>query len=314
MIADEFPDPQAIDMNPNSPCYEEGWTTFIFNGESSSIYFPEHEGPLSLKCAFGGTENYNFGGMTYKVQSNSYLILNEGRRYSSWIDDGGVSVESFCLFFSHQYAADIARAMSLGHKTLLDNPNVQAKDDIPHFAEKLYPQQGQIAVLLAETRALLKNGIDDSLLLEQQARTIMQAMYSIHQETAVIVERIDAVRSSTRMELYRRVEYAREYMEAEFRSALTLKHIASLACLSVHHFVRLFKAVYSMPPYEYLIRKRIDYACTLLRETHLSITEIGGRVGFESLSTFSRMFSRYCGCSPSAYRSQCIVEHIRQYK
>jgi AraC-like DNA-binding protein len=47
---------------------------------------------------------------------------------------------------------------------------------------------------------------------------------------------------------------------------------------------------------------RHDLALHYLRHGHLSLTEIGSLLGYAELSTFSRAFRRWSGCSPQAFR------------
>ncbi len=54
--------------------------------------------------------------------------------------------------------------------------------------------------------------------------------------------------------------------------------------------------------YEYVNGLRIEHACRLLAETDLPIQDVAQKSGFSSLSVFSRVFSKYKSCSPSAFR------------
>jgi len=55
-------------------------------------------------------------------------------------------------------------------------------------------------------------------------------------------------------------------------------------------------------PLEYLNTVRINKACYLLRSTENSILNISEDVGFHSISSFNRYFSRMIGMSPREYR------------
>src|SRR5215472_5171450 len=56
----------------------------------------------------------------------------------------------------------------------------------------------------------------------------------------------------------------------------------------------------------YLTRRRIERAKSLLRGANLTVTEVCYAVGFESLGSFSRLFSQLVGLSPSAYRADSL--------
>jgi AraC-like DNA-binding protein len=51
------------------------------------------------------------------------------------------------------------------------------------------------------------------------------------------------------------------------------------------------------------MQQRIARAKELLRDTDLPVTEICMAVGFESLGSFSALFRKVAGISPSAYRA-----------
>jgi len=55
---------------------------------------------------------------------------------------------------------------------------------------------------------------------------------------------------------------------------------------------------------DYLVKLRIKVASMLLRDTHLSISEVGYRVGFNSNTYFLRTYRKYVGCTPFEYRKK----------
>ena len=84
---------------------------------------------------------------------------------------------------------------------------------------------------------------------------------------------------------------------------VTVEQLADLAGFSKFHFARLFKQFSNMSCYEYLTQKRIAHAEKLLIEPNLSITEVAMRSGFNSLSTFNRIFKAAKNCTPSEYKN-----------
>jgi AraC-like DNA-binding protein len=84
----------------------------------------------------------------------------------------------------------------------------------------------------------------------------------------------------------------------------TIGAIAREASLSPLYFIRQFKAVFGESPHQYRIRARLERARQLLVLGELSVTEVCVEVGFSSLGSFSALFSRRCGESPTRYRSR----------
>jgi len=69
-------------------------------------------------------------------------------------------------------------------------------------------------------------------------------------------------------------------------------------------FIERFTSLVGVPPITYLTSWRMETAKTRLRETGLSIAQIGYSVGYQSDQAFSRAFKREIGTSPSSWREQ----------
>lgn len=97
---------------------------------------------------------------------------------------------------------------------------------------------------------------------------------------------------------------ARTLMEQDYARPLNLAELARAAHFSRAHFVRAFRREFHATPHEFLTRTRLARAKELLANSELSVTEICFEVGFESLSSFSHLFHRQVGWSPSIYRAR----------
>ena len=93
------------------------------------------------------------------------------------------------------------------------------------------------------------------------------------------------------------------YINDHCTEALSIDALASMAGFSKYHFSRLFKQFTGISCYEYLISRRLAYAERLLLQPDLSITEVAMQSGFNSLSTFNRIFKTAKSCTPSSYKS-----------
>ncbi len=65
-----------------------------------------------------------------------------------------------------------------------------------------------------------------------------------------------------------------------------------------------FKAVMGITVMEYIIKLRMQVACSLLKKTYLSVGEIMERSGYRDDAHFLRSFKKYTGCTPTEYRNQ----------
>ena len=98
--------------------------------------------------------------------------------------------------------------------------------------------------------------------------------------------------------------HARKLIDTHYAQPLDLDELARTANFSRYHFLRAFRAAFHATPHEYLTRKRIERAKELLAGDQLTVTEICFEVGFESLGSFSTLFHKIVGWSPSIYRAR----------
>ena len=97
---------------------------------------------------------------------------------------------------------------------------------------------------------------------------------------------------------------ARALIDNQYTQSLDLDELAKVANFSRYHFLRAFRRAFHVTPHEYLTRKRIERAKQLLAESEFTVTEICFEVGFESLGSFSSLFHKLVGWSPSIYRAR----------
>lgn len=95
---------------------------------------------------------------------------------------------------------------------------------------------------------------------------------------------------------------AKNYIDENYTSKITLDELAQKCYVSKWHLTRLFKQRTGYSPFEYINTKRLELAKKLLRETDYSITEIAYKTGFNSSSYFSQIFKKNFDTSPENYR------------
>lgn len=92
------------------------------------------------------------------------------------------------------------------------------------------------------------------------------------------------------------------YIDLHLAERVTVKDLARLACLSEAHFGERFRRHTGLTPYQYLLRRRLERASTLLRTVGAPLSEIAARTGFANQSALSHAFRRQHGQSPSQWR------------
>jgi AraC-like DNA-binding protein len=101
---------------------------------------------------------------------------------------------------------------------------------------------------------------------------------------------------------FRRLCRARDLLVEASELPLSIAAIARDAQMSPSHFIHQFEALFGCTPHQYRIAARVDSAKRLLASGDFSVTEACMEVGFSSLGSFSSLFLRRVGESPSVYQ------------
>jgi len=249
---------------------------------------------------FNGRAFYRIPGREFSVDDGGYLILNNRQPYSIEIASP-TQVETFVLWFPDGWAAEVLTNSSRPNDRLLDAaPEASGSAD---FFERYTPHDEIVSPRVRELRAAFagKEPIEDGW-LEEKLHALLAAMLQTQEAIKRRTEELPAVRASTREELWRRVNRARDYLHAELGSAVRLSDVATAACLSPFHLLRTFQSAFRLTPHQYLNQCRLERAKFLLEKTQIPVTEICLDCGFNSLGSFSALFHKSCGMSPRKWR------------
>jgi len=97
-----------------------------------------------------------------------------------------------------------------------------------------------------------------------------------------------------------------QYIELHYMEDLYLDHMAEVFNTTPKYFSNYFKKTFGVTFVDYLSKVRLSHARELLRNTTLSVAEVGERVGYLNASTFATTFKKYYGISPSDFRKQML--------
>lgn len=93
------------------------------------------------------------------------------------------------------------------------------------------------------------------------------------------------------------------YANAHYSESITVSQMARQCSLSESHFRKQFHASMHMTPLDYIHGIRIQHACRLLLSTDVSIAHIASQVGYCSMATFIRNFTKHIGLTPLKWRN-----------
>lgn len=103
---------------------------------------------------------------------------------------------------------------------------------------------------------------------------------------------------------FRRLCRARDRLSESLDQQVSVRTVAKEIAASPFHFIRQFESVFGETPHQFRTRVRIERAKDLLATGERSVTETCFELGYSSLGSFSDLFRRHVGDSPSAYRKR----------
>jgi len=246
-----------------------------------------------------GEEWYGIGRRQVAVRPGKFLMMNNHQDYSSRIDTAA-PVKSLSIFFTTEFASSVYQDL-IDSEELLDHP-LPYKIKNPKFFQTLEDIDPGLMLKLnklisdIELHGYSRSIADEHLVL------ILRGLISSQLLGPDKTSSVNAVKRSTKMEIYKRLCIAKDFLESYYAEQPSLEAISGTSCMSVPQLIRQLKLVFNYTPHQYLMRTRLKRAAELLNHTRLPIHEITWKCGFENLSAFCRAFKSAYGCPPARFR------------
>jgi AraC family transcriptional regulator len=101
---------------------------------------------------------------------------------------------------------------------------------------------------------------------------------------------------------------AKSLIDEHITENLSLEKMAFQTGISKYHFIRVFKSVFGISPYQYQKRKRLELAkLDLFTGNEILFTAI--RYGFPDAQTFTKAFKQQFGLTPGAIKKIAIFDN-----
>src|SRR4051794_4578535 len=171
----------------------------VIGARTPKVLYPPFEQRLSIKAAWGGRESYFIDNRCMAVDDDTFLILNDGRTYSSSIR-ASAPVTSLGIFFRPGMSQEVLRTLGASHESLMDDPEAGRGSGM-EFSEQLRRHHPKILPILRFILRHVDVGVVDEYWYEEQLYFLLQRMYELQRADEDKLQSISAVKLSTRREL-----------------------------------------------------------------------------------------------------------------
>jgi AraC-like DNA-binding protein len=246
-------------------------------GPRDPAYEERHRGH-SVSAVLEGSFTYRAGLGANLLYPGALLLGNDGDCYACGHQH---SVGDRCVSFNlSDDALDEARLPRVSGRAAFDQPILPASNALlPLFAAIEAIRDGASPLRAEETLLVVLETVATALGAGARAPA---APLSWEQRRVVEVLRL---------------------IEERADDTLDLSALAARAGLSRHHFLRVFRRLVGMTPYQYVLRVRMARAARRLRRTKDPVGRIALDSGFGDLSTFNARFRAIFGASPTRFRA-----------
>lgn len=253
----------------NLELLKASYTTHVFPRHWNETYVIQvvEQGVNELFCR----------GATHRVSTGSILFINPHEIHT------GSSVGQAPLVYRSLYPAPelMAAVASQCSDRLTTLPDFSA----------LIVSDKRLAAMFVKAHRICEIGTE--------LLTVQTALFEL---LALLIQRHSDKQQSTRLpgNEIAAVKRAKAYLTENFNKNISLESLAQIAYLSPFHLLRAFRKAVGLPPHEYLINLRVEYARQLLSQGR-AIADAAFETGFFDQCHLNRHFKRILGVTPGQY-------------
>ncbi|WP_137886492.1 AraC family transcriptional regulator [Pseudomonas sp. 2FE] len=246
----------------------------LFQADFSGQPFGRHShDAFAIGAILQGVGGYQCQGARHALPAGTLSLMNPQEPHTG-------HAESPRLIYHMLYVEEARLPTLLGRKRL------------PRGFHQLNPaDDGAVAAALA--RLAVEFERSDALVLESQLLALLELVFVRHGGLRPLPAAPRDGGSTARL---------RDYLEAHYREAVSLEHLATLSERHPRHLIEAFRRVYGVPPHTYLLQRRVREAKRLLLG-EVELAELALQLGFYDQAHFCGTFKRFTGVTPGRFRA-----------
>ncbi|HCM1552946.1 AraC family transcriptional regulator [Vibrio parahaemolyticus] len=249
------------------------------------IFWHYHQ-QIELIYVVSGGAKALVGDSFREIVAGAFLILGEDLPHDLTVESEGDKCDLIVLHFSSCIVPSLPEFERL--------QSVIEKSQFGVYSSNI---EASVAAKLLSTRELVGSSLFICVL-----DALNEFCFSESYKEMVLLSSVRLTHSPLDKKSYDRLNRVLTYIHTNKANSISITQIAEHSNMTSTAFCRWFKRSMSISFLTYLNNIRVDEACRLLLNTDRQIAVIAIDVGFDSLSSFNRNFTKLKSTSPSQYR------------
>lgn len=272
----------SILANGRESIFSLGRVNYIKAEKSLSNHIhPEH---MEIVCMIKGVQHYSVNGCTYQVKSGQAFIAFADEPHSS-----GSYPEDKALFYY----------LIFNPQKVVEQCFAGFNDEMASMVSALHNLRKRVFNISAKLISLL----DDMINISTKGNHF--SYYRTKTRNLVsefLMEIIANERAHSEKNEFDSLIPVLEYINRNLKSQIKISELAEIAGISEARLKAKFRACTGLPPREYILRKKVEAAKSILQKSDISITDLAYDFTFSSSQYFATVFRRFTNQTPSEYR------------
>ena len=298
MFINEFPNLSQLKDNIKKRFENNmGWPNVIINAKTTNEYRPNIKGTLSLFMNLQGESICKVNNTSHVINKNSYFVSNNLEEYTLEIDSKN-KTETFNIHISEEILKSVYQQSVYSSSKLLESFDHNAASI--NFMHRLFAKDEFIQNVIEQLGNAKLNNTYSSFLEDELLYSLTKKLMNKHIILRNKIESVTDLKKKTREEIVKKLMLSLDFMHSKPYFKIELDELAKVACISKFHYIRLFKLIFSVSPYQYIQQLKINRSLILLKKK-VPIQEIAIELGFENPQSFSLFFKKYQLLAPKYY-------------
>ncbi len=272
-----------------------------FNANLESYQYKDNN--LTIVYFNTGAGKMFLNNKAHNIKDDSFIIVNPSSKGWEYFNEQLREIDAIGFTLSPLLVSQFETFNFLKKEQLLDDPFVETNENNFFIEKALKAKHYPSGKFLQKVFFSCKHEDYNSLNAEEISIELLLNLHKNQMSAYRMAKCISAKKETTKLETFKRLLIAREYLHDNLQKDIPYTKLASVATLSKFHLFESFKSVFGKTPYQYLNNIRLMKAKNLLKNNDMLITEIASLTGFNDIHTFSKSYKKKYKVSPLKFRN-----------